>query len=458
MSKPLQIKGEFMERKKLIAILLLLLLLLLIICTWCHSADILEKRTLAQKQVTTVTKQPINFKLTKLDSNFTLEGNFSTQESVTLLTKPLPSNYLQDFTQVNKELKHDPSVIELNQKLIPLFSKNYNEGSITYDNEQLIIEGSVNHQSDKDKIMTLLQGSDLKSINNTNVFIKKPISLSIYKNQEKISLDGTLDTEMNVNIISDSVQSPKLTNTLTSDVSHKSNDALITFLQKFIPLFETHYNEGEIHYKNEQLSIKGTTENPEAYQNIEALLAETTLQYVDHTEVLEPNTQNEELEALQKAKAEQAQKEAEAIAKAKAEQAQKEAEALAKAKALEKAKQIENELRETLSFENITFKLNKAELTAESLTTVQNIANILNKYPAVKIEIGGHTDDSGDDAYNLNLSQTRVNSVKDQLITLGITPERLNAVGYGETQPIISNDTQENRRKNRRVEFKVIGE
>jgi len=443
MSKPLQIKGEFMERKKLIAILLLLLLLLLIICTWCHSANILEKRTLAQKQVTTVTKQPINFKLTKLDSNFTLEGNFSTQESVTLLTKPLPSNYLQDFTQVNKELKHDPSVIELNQKLIPLFSKTYNEGSITYDNEQLTIEGSVNHQSDKDKITTLLQGSDLKSINNTNVFIKKPISLSIYKNQEKISLDGTLDTEMNVNIISDSVQSPKLTNTLTSDVSHKSNDALITFLQKFIPLFETHYNEGEIHYKNEQLSIKGTTENPEAYQNIEALLAETTLQYVDHTEVLEPNTQNEELEALQKAKAEQAQKEAEAIAQAKA---------------LEKAKQIENEIRETLTFENITFKLNKAELTAESLTTVQNIANILNKYPAVKIEIGGHTDDSGDDAYNLNLSQTRVNSVKDQLITLGITPERLNAVGYGETQPIISNDTQENRRKNRRVEFKVIGE
>jgi len=293
MSKPLQIKGEFMERKKLIAILLLLLLLLLIICTWCHSANILEKRTLAQKQVTTVTKQPINFKLTKLDSNFTLEGNFSTQESVTLLTKPLPSNYLQDFTQVNKELKHDPSVIELNQKLIPLFSKTYNEGSITYDNEQLTIEGSVNHQSDKDKITTLLQGSDLKSINNTNVFIKKPISLSIYKNQEKISLDGTLDTEMNVNIISDSVQSPKLTNTLTSDVSHKSNDALITFLQKFIPLFETHYNEGEIHYKNEQLNIKCTTENPEEYKNIEALLSETTLHYVDHTEIIEPNTQNE---------------------------------------------------------------------------------------------------------------------------------------------------------------------
>lgn len=451
-----------MERKKLIAILLLLLLLLLIICTWCHSADILEKRTLAQKQVTTVTKQPINFKLTKLDSNFTLEGNFSTQESVTLLTKPLPSNYLQDFTQVNKELKHDPSVIELNQKLIPLFSKNYNEGSITYDNEQLTIEGSVNHQSDKDKITTLLQGSDLKSINNTNVFtnvfIKKPISLSIYKNQEKISLDGTLDTEMNAKLISDALQSPKLTNTLTSDVSYKSNDALIIFLQKFIPLFETHYNEGEIHYKNEQLSIKGTTENPEAYQNIEALLAETTLQYVDHTEVLEPNTQNEELEALAQEKAEQAQKEAEAIAKAKAEQEQKEAKALAKAKALEKAKQIENEIHETLSFENITFKLNKAELTAESLTTVQNIANILNKYPAVKIEIGGHTDDSGNDAYNLNLSQTRVNSVKDQLITLGIAPERLNAVGYGETQALISNDTQENRRKNRRVEFKVIGE
>jgi len=62
------------------------------------------------------------------------------------------------------------------------------------------------------------------------------------------------------------------------------------------------------------------------------------------------------------------------------------------------------------------------------------------------------------DAYNLKLSQQRVDSVRAELINLGIEEERLKAVGYGETKPLVPNDSEENKAKNRRVEFIIIGE
>jgi len=119
---------------------------------------------------------------------------------------------------------------------------------------------------------------------------------------------------------------------------------------------------------------------------------------------------------------------------------------------------IENSIKELLAKENIQFETNSANLTQESKKIVQNIANILKKYPHTKVEIAGHTDSDGDDAYNLKLSQKRVDSVKAELIILGIKEVRLKAVGYGESKPLVPNDSDENKAKNRRVEFIIIGE
>jgi outer membrane protein OmpA-like peptidoglycan-associated protein len=74
----------------------------------------------------------------------------------------------------------------------------------------------------------------------------------------------------------------------------------------------------------------------------------------------------------------------------------------------------------------------------------------------LRIEVQAHSDNSGDAAYNQYLSEERANSVRDYLIAKGIAPDRIEAKGYGESQPIADNDTREGRAANRRVELKVI--
>ena len=71
------------------------------------------------------------------------------------------------------------------------------------------------------------------------------------------------------------------------------------------------------------------------------------------------------------------------------------------------------------------------------------------------VEISGHTDSVGSDDTNIQLSQRRAEAVADYLVKAGISPEHLNAVGYGKTRPIASNDTEEGRAQNRRIEFDV---
>jgi OOP family OmpA-OmpF porin len=103
---------------------------------------------------------------------------------------------------------------------------------------------------------------------------------------------------------------------------------------------------------------------------------------------------------------------------------------------------------------NIFFDFGKASLTADSKTELDKLYEIMNRSEMV-IEFGGHTDNVGSDEANLALSQERVNSVKQYLVDKGINPARMNAVGYGESQPVASNETDDGRQKNRRVELKI---
>ena len=87
---------------------------------------------------------------------------------------------------------------------------------------------------------------------------------------------------------------------------------------------------------------------------------------------------------------------------------------------------------------------------------LQKLVSFLTTNPTVKIEISGHTDNVGDKKLNLTLSENRAKSVYDHLIKNLITTERLLYKGYGDTKPKAANDTEENKAKNRRTEFKVI--
>lgn len=101
----------------------------------------------------------------------------------------------------------------------------------------------------------------------------------------------------------------------------------------------------------------------------------------------------------------------------------------------------------------IYFETNSAKLKPVSLGQLNALVEILKKYEAAHLTIEGHTDNVGDDAYNMELSQKRTESVKEYLMTKGILESRLTAKGYGETKPVADNKTASGKGKNRRVEL-----
>ena len=106
-------------------------------------------------------------------------------------------------------------------------------------------------------------------------------------------------------------------------------------------------------------------------------------------------------------------------------------------------------------FDRLLFDTGAATLQPASEEQLTNIAAILKAYPQVKIRIGGYTDNTGDPAANLRLSEDRADNVMAELVRLGIEPARMSAKGYGAEDPIADNSTSEGRQKNRRISLRV---
>ncbi len=104
----------------------------------------------------------------------------------------------------------------------------------------------------------------------------------------------------------------------------------------------------------------------------------------------------------------------------------------------------------------LLFDVNKATLKAASMENLKELARILNKYEKTDILLEGHTDNTGSEEYNLQLSRSRANSVANYLEGLDVKPTRFTIMGYGEQQPIASNETVEGRQINRRVEVAIF--
>jgi OmpA-OmpF porin, OOP family len=110
----------------------------------------------------------------------------------------------------------------------------------------------------------------------------------------------------------------------------------------------------------------------------------------------------------------------------------------------------------TAVLQNIFFDVDKFDLKDKSITELQKILRFLKENPLMRVEISGHTDNSGSDAYNVQLSQKRAQAVYDFLVSNGIDSGRLIPKGYGSSHPLAENTSEEGRQKNRRIEFKLI--
>ncbi|MCR5192861.1 MAG: OmpA family protein [Bacteroidales bacterium] len=110
----------------------------------------------------------------------------------------------------------------------------------------------------------------------------------------------------------------------------------------------------------------------------------------------------------------------------------------------------------TFILHDIFFDYDKALLLQQSYNELQGLLSILSRYPSMKIEIRGHTDGRGSIDYNQRLSENRAKAVVDYLVSKGVDPRRLQYKGFGKSQPIDTNATEEGRAHNRRVEFYII--
>lgn len=106
--------------------------------------------------------------------------------------------------------------------------------------------------------------------------------------------------------------------------------------------------------------------------------------------------------------------------------------------------------------DGVQFELDSARLTLPAKARLDAIIQDMQRYPKLRVQITAHTDNQGDGDYNLQLSIKRAQSVADYLIEHGISPDRLRAIGAGESQPIYRNDSASGRQGNRRVDFKVL--
>ena len=110
-----------------------------------------------------------------------------------------------------------------------------------------------------------------------------------------------------------------------------------------------------------------------------------------------------------------------------------------------------------INLDNIYYEFDDYSLTKESLIEIEKFSNYLILNNTLIVEISGHTDNIGSAEYNYQLSKNRAKSVYEALIFFGVNPNQLSYQGYGYNFPVSTEDTEENRLKNRRTEIKVIG-
>jgi outer membrane protein OmpA-like peptidoglycan-associated protein len=109
-----------------------------------------------------------------------------------------------------------------------------------------------------------------------------------------------------------------------------------------------------------------------------------------------------------------------------------------------------------MDLSNILFAFDRFNLTDEAVAELDKVTAWLRENPGLRVEISGHTDNYGADDYNMRLSENRAKAVRDYFTEHGVDASRLSYMGYGESQPVADNTTDDGRRRNRRVELGIV--
>lgn len=265
----------------------------------------------------------------------------------------------------------------------------------------------------------------------------KPVSILLYKKDGLVVMDGTFASpEENkvifnmLNINRDGVYA------YNDNISADQN--LISKIAILMPSFKEFFEDNsKIVVDNNEVFLSGTLKDSTHYPLLETTILKSNLKLTKDVKIPEPI-----LVAKEEVKSEIKQEVKQEVVK----------------KVPLTSTEIQVKINELIAANKISFERRSSTITANSQTTLTQIAKILQENSQVKIEIGGHTDSRGDNALNKQISQDRANSVRDALVSLGISQDRLTAVGYGEDFPIAKDDENGLSEINRRVEFKIKGE
>lgn len=246
------------------------------------------------------------------------------------------------------------------------------------------------------------------------------INLKIVKNNHEILLFGTFKDKASfdnvfkfLKNISEKIQTRNII--FDDKINQEDENIKINILQNISYDFLNEYENGELEINKNQLLIKGEVLDETLKKEVNNRIKEYAKDFdiANKTKVIEAKTNSQILK-----------------------------------------KQLYN----LLLTNTIEFGVGNNQILKNSLPLLEKITQTLKNHDDINIQILGHTDSDGDEAFNLKLSYERANAIKEYLIKQGIDEKRLTSQGFGEQKPKLPNTSEENKQKNRRVEFKIKGE
>ncbi len=282
--------------------------------------------------------------------------------------------------------------------------------------------------------------------------LKKDMSIRVEKVLDSVKLSGRVSSQSIKDELVDAYEKEfedLNSDGLIVDIDTKDDNFGIELFENFVDDF-SHFNSGSITYTKNSVEIDGITDNSITKGSIQKkskLLTQKGID-VENQLQLEDNfpTQNQpstiDLNSSADDTLDKNIKDSESN----------------QTKKIVSIKKVQEHLDSFMKSHKIHFLYAKDILTPESKSVLDKVLEILHENNNTIVEIGGHTDSDGTKKRNLRLSTKRAEAVKRYLIDKNIDKKRLKSVGYGESRPLVKNSSEDNKQKNRRVEFKIIGE
>ncbi len=408
-----------MSLKQWLWLLVWLLIFLILFCVWDklnyfkdNNSQIVQTTPTVQtikdneSNDQTTKHRDVYLKIIKDQEAIKISGIFPNKEAadkiVSAYSKLSPSVDTSDI-MIHKDAQND-EIIDLAISMQDELSQ-FDSGYIDYSDKKLVIDGITDNENVKENI--LKKASSLTGITLDNKVI-------VRDNANKQDSDEAILED--INDIKDSLHLNKGIPTIASELKDKNIDS--------------NANTKPDNQVKSSNKIKEESKNRDNKANLD-----------------ENSDKNSNSGANTK---ENKQKEIKKIASQKRH--------ISKNKKQNSSKNAQKELNNILKYKKVEFVYAKDRLTKKGQRVINRVVKVLNKYKNINIEIGGHTDSDGTKSRNRILSKRRANAIKTYLTKKGIASSRLKAVGYGESRPIVKNDSAKNKQKNRRVEFKVMGE